>query len=86
MSSRPAETIAELAGCLGTAEGLKRVTREISELCQRLSAKPLEFDREEIVEIDRAIRALSAGMFEMDRAVRDRVRQITGERFPWRMI
>jgi hypothetical protein len=80
MGMRPAETIAELAGCLGTAEGLKRVTREIGELCERLSARPLECDREELVEINQAISALSAGMFEMDRVVRARIRQLIGDK------
>lgn len=79
MGKRPAETIAELAGCLGTAEGLKRVTREIGELCERLSAKPLEFNREDLLDISRAISALSAGMFVMDRVVRARIRQLSGE-------
>jgi len=79
MTRRIPETVAELAGSLGTAEGLRRITREIGQLCESLSARPLEFSREELVEIDRAITALSAGMFEMDRAVRTRIRQLRGE-------
>ena len=64
---------------LGSSEGLKRIEREMGDLCERLGSASAGLARGEIERIGRSLAALSAAICAIDHAVRDRIRQLGGE-------
>jgi hypothetical protein len=74
-----AERIAALCANIGDAEGLERVRLEMDSLCARLEAAKPVFARGELRRLDASIASLSSAIFEMDRIVREKIRELGGE-------
>ena len=66
-----AEKIAELAGSLGTLEGLIRVSTEMESLRLHLAASSETLSRNELVRMLCALDTLSAAILSMGRVTRD---------------
>jgi hypothetical protein len=71
--------IEALAKCLGTAEGLTRVEREVNELCAEIGARPPS--RAELIELAASLSVLAGRIYEFDRIVRGRIRSLGGETY-----
>jgi hypothetical protein len=69
----------DLERCLGTAEGLARVEREIREICEELSIRPP--GRTELIELAASLATLSGSIYKYNRLTRDRIRLLGGETF-----
>jgi hypothetical protein len=65
-----AKEIAELAGSLGAAVALRRVTTEIDLLTARLAEKDSRFSRGELAAMRVALASLSGAIVEMSRVAR----------------
>lgn len=65
-----AETIAELAGSLGTTNGLQQVNLKIDLLNARLADRDSPFSREQLTSMSAALAALSGAIVEMSRVAR----------------
>lgn len=63
--------VAELAGSLGTAEGLARVNAEVESLCHHLTDSKEVFSRDELAQMIGALDSLSAAILSMDRVARE---------------
>lgn len=66
-----AEQIAELAGALGTAEGLARVNAAMQSLSRNLRESKEAFSRAELTRMIGALDCLSAAILSMDRVTRE---------------
>jgi hypothetical protein len=73
-----AEEVAELAGSLGTVEGLARVNREIASVSHQLRDSKQAFSRDELAQMIRALNSLSAAILSMDRVTRELLGQSAG--------
>ena len=65
--------IAELAGALGTVEGLAHLNAEIESLTDHLMDPTETFSRAELAQTLHALDSLSAAIFAMDRVVREMI-------------
>jgi hypothetical protein len=79
MIMEAAEMALELIGGLGSVEGLKRTEREMAALCERLGSVPRSFGCGEIERLQRSLAALSEAICTLDRAVRERMHELSGE-------
>jgi hypothetical protein len=73
--SELANRITEMAGWLGTMEGLFRVTNEISILNERLAGARAKLPRDEMMDIHHALTFLGNAISEMSRVSRGTLEQ-----------
>jgi hypothetical protein len=66
-----AEQISELAGLLGSAEGLARVNAAMASLSQHLMDSKEVFSRDELAQVMAALDYLSGAIICMDRVTRE---------------
>ena len=66
---KSAKEISELAGILGTTQGLRFVQSEIESYCSQISYESQGFSAEEIASMDNALHTLGLAILSMRRVV-----------------